>query len=91
MGQPKRPRKGSLQFWPRKRAAKFLPSANWKPIKGEGLLGFITYTAGMASVAIKDDTDKSMTQGKQLIVPATILEVPHMKIFSIRLHNGYYR
>ena len=42
-----RPRKGSLQFYPRKRAAKQIPSANWKPVTSaiseEGLLGFIGY------------------------------------------------
>jgi large subunit ribosomal protein L3 len=88
MAQPKRPRKGSLQYWPRKRAAKVLPSVNWKPVKGDGLLGFITYKAGMASVLIKDNTEKSMTQGKNLIVPATILEVPNMKIFSVRFYKN---
>ena len=36
-----RPRFGSLQFWPRKRARKYLPSVNWKPINSEGILGFI--------------------------------------------------
>ena len=36
------PRKGSLQFWPRKRANKFLPSVNWKAINSDKKLkGFI--------------------------------------------------
>ena len=85
------PRKGSLQFWPRKRASKFLPSANWNAINsvsGKGLKGFICYKAGMASGYIKDNTEHSMTKGKNIIVPVTILECPSMKIFSVRFYKN---
>ena len=84
-----RPRRGSLQFWPRKRAAKRTPSVNWKPIKSdsEGLLGFIGYKVGMATAIVKDSTAKSMTSGKRLTMPVTILEVPNMKVFSIRFYK----
>ncbi|MEI6731214.1 MAG: 50S ribosomal protein L3 [archaeon] len=85
---PTRPRWGSLQFWPRKRAAKFLPSANWKPVKGQGLLGLIAYKAGMATVIVKDNTEASMTKGKKMALPVTILEVPGMKIFSVRFYKN---
>ena len=48
MPTTKSPRKGSLQFWPRKRARKFLPSTNWSSINSEkGLKGFICYKVGM--------------------------------------------
>lgn len=89
MSTRSRPRAGSLQFWPRKRAAKVLPSANWRPIKSkeEGLLGFIAYKAGMSSVLVKDLTDKSMTQNKQMVIPVTILEAPSMKIYSVRFYK----
>jgi len=84
-----RPRHGSLQFYPRKRAAKILPSANWKPISSseDGLLGFLAYKVGMASVLIKDTTDKVLTSKKQVTMPATILEVPNMKILSVRFYK----
>jgi large subunit ribosomal protein L3 len=32
MGRKQGPRKGSLQFWPRKRSEKMLPSVNWTPV-----------------------------------------------------------
>ena len=84
----KSPRKGSLQFWPRKRAAKFLPSVNWNAIdSGKSLKGFICYKAGMASALVKDNTSDSMTKGKEITVPVTILECPGMKIFSVRFYN----
>lgn len=87
MGAPSRPRFGSLQYYPRKRAAKFLPRVNWsavKPNKEQGLLGFITYKVAMASAVVKDNTPDSMTKGKKIVVPVTILEAPNMKILSVR-------
>ncbi len=85
----KSPRKGSLQFWPRKRANKFLPRVNWNTINSEkALKGFICYKAGMVSVLVKDLSEDSMTKGKEIVVPATILECPAMKIFSIRFYKN---
>ncbi len=85
----KSPRKGSLQFWPRKRVKKFLPSVNWEAINsGNKLKGFIAYKAGMASALIKDTTPNSMTKDKQIIIPVTILECPSMKIFSTRFYKN---
>ena len=84
----KSPRKGSLQFWPRKRAAKFLPSVNWDAIhSGKNIKGFICYKAGMASAYVKDNTPNSMTKGQKIIVPVTILECPSLKIFSVRFYK----
>jgi len=91
MAPPHSPRKGSLQYWPRKRARKILPSPNWKAIKSDSqkkLNSFIAYKAGMASACVKDDTADSMTKGKKIIVPVTILECPSMKIFSVRLYKN---
>jgi large subunit ribosomal protein L3 len=88
MPTKKSPRKGSLQFWPRKRASKFLPRVNWNAINsGKSLKGFIGYKAGMTSIEIKDNTENSMTKGKKITIPATILECPSMKIFSIRFYK----
>ncbi len=83
-----RPRYGSLQFWPRKRAERFLPSVNWDAIKGDGLLGFIAYKVGMATATVKDSTPKSMTPGKKLAIPVTFLETPPVKIYSVRFYKS---
>jgi large subunit ribosomal protein L3 len=84
------PRRGSLQYWPRKRARKVLPSPNWDAIKTDShkLKGFIGYKAGMASAYVKDDTPDSMTKGKKIIVPVTIIECPPLKIFSVRFYKN---
>ncbi len=91
MSKKTRPRKGSLQYWPRKRATKFLPSVNWFVLKGKsekpGFLGFIAYKVGMASCVVKDSTEHSLTKNKRIIIPGTILETPAMKIFSVRFYK----
>ncbi len=87
MGAPSSPRHGSLQFWPRKRAGKIIPSVNWEPVKGEGILGFIGYKVSMASAVVKDNTEHSMTKGKRIVIPVTILETPNIKIFSVRFYK----
>ncbi len=92
MSKISRPRFGSLQYWPRKRADKFIPRVNWDPViqknsNSEGLMGFLSYKVGMASAVVKDDTDKSMTKGKKKVIPVTIMEVPKMKIYSVRLYK----
>ncbi len=86
------PRRGSLQFWPRKRANKFLPSVNWRAINKKnnkkGFLGFICYKAGMLSAYVKDLTPDSLTENKRIIIPITILECPPIKILSIRFYKN---
>ena len=81
------PRFGSLQYWPRKRAAKAVPQVNWNAVKGEGVLGLIAFKVGMASAIVRDKTDKSLTANKKITMPVTILEVPKLKLFSIRFYK----
>ncbi len=83
-------RSGSLQFYPRVRAAKVIPSVNWKPLSkdGVGFMGFVGYKVGMTSVWAKDDTENSMTKNKRIAVPATIIECPAMRIYSVRFYKG---
>ena len=82
-------RSGSLQFYPRVRAKKVIPNVNWKPVSkdGVGLMGFIGYKVGMISVSAKDGTEHSMTKGKKIAIPATVVECPTMKIYSVRFYK----
>jgi large subunit ribosomal protein L3 len=81
---------GSLQFYPRVRAKKVLPSVNWAPVSkdGVGVMGFIGYKVGMISAWVMDSTVDSLTKGKRIAVPATIVECPAMKIYSVRFYKG---
>lgn len=66
-----------------------MPRANWEAINSDKpLKGFICYKAGMVSVAVKDTTPHSMTKDKKIVIPATILECPPMKILSIRFYKN---
>ncbi len=90
MPKTSKPRGGSLQYWPRKRAERLLPSVNWKNIqdRGGGILGFVAYKAGMCRILAKDLTPNSMTKNKQIVLPATVLECPPLKIFSVRFYKN---
>jgi large subunit ribosomal protein L3 len=92
MAKLSRPRRGSLQYWPRKRAKKVLPSINWKGIlqknSSKKLLGFIGYKVGMMSAYVKDNTPDSMTKNKRIVIPVTIIECPPMKILSVRFYKN---
>jgi len=93
MSKNSRPRRGSLQFWPRKRATRLLGSVNWKalPVSSEkpGFLGFIVYKVGMASCFVKDNTEHSLTKGGKIAIPSTILEAPPVKIFAVRFYKHH--
>ena len=92
MGSTSRPRRGSLQYWPRKRAQKILPSVNWRGIgtknNSKKLMGFIGYKVGMKSAFVKDNTPDSMTKNKRISIPITIVECPPLKIFSVRFYKN---
>ncbi len=88
MGSKSSPRKGSLQFYPRKRAGKFLPRVNWLALSGTGLLGFIGYKAGMITAHVKDNTPNSLTKNKKISIPCTIVEIPPIKIYSVRFYKN---
>ena len=74
------------------RAEKFLPRVNWRPIpkknEKETVLGIIAYKVGMATAIVKDMAEKALSSGKQIPIPVTILEVPPMKIYTIRFYKN---
>jgi len=86
-----KPRSGSLQFYPRVRAAKPVANFTTFPKITDGAskpMEFFGYKAGMLHVMAKDLYDKSATYGHELRIPATIIEAPPMKIFGIRAYGN---
>lgn len=83
-------RKGSLQIYPRVRAKNIIPRANWDYVsrKEKGLMGFIGYKVGMVSLWVKDNTEHSMTKNKRISIPATIVECPTLRIYSVRFYKN---
>lgn len=83
----RKPRCGSLQFWPRKRSKRAysrLRSFNNKEAKPNLFAG---YKVGMTHLTIIDNRAKSDTKGEEITCPATIIECPPLKSASVRFYK----
>jgi len=80
MGKRAGPRRGSKAFYPKKRAKRIF--ATVKHFKGEGILGFAGYKAGMTHVIAQDNYDKSPSYGMSIFIPCTIIETPELSCFG---------
>lgn len=82
------PRKGSMQFWPRKRAKRaYARVRTYQNIEDAVPLGFAGYKVGMTHIAIIDNRPASMSKGQEIIFPATIIECPPLKVMGVRFYN----
>ncbi|WP_101294435.1 50S ribosomal protein L3 [Halegenticoccus soli] len=89
MPQPSRPRKGSLGYGPRKRAASEVPRIkSWPDDDGSpALQGFAGYKAGMTHVVMVNDESNSPREGMEESVPVTVVEVPAMRAVALRAYE----
>lgn len=89
MSEIHRPRRGSLAYSPRKRAKSQVPKYHsWPQHNGEPVLqGFAGYKVGMTHIVMVDDHAKSPSEGKEIMVPVTIVEIPAMVVIGIRLYR----
>jgi len=80
---PKRgkPRRGSLQYWPRKRARRIYPTTStWPETKETVPLGFAGYKAGMLNVIC-------IEKGKHIVRPVTVLDASPLFVCGFRLYQ----
>lgn len=92
MARHHQPRKGSVAFSPRKRAAKETPRIKSWPVADEPrLLGLAGYKVGMTHVMMVDNTKNSPTEGMEVSTPVTILEVPPVCVMGIRAYENTTR
>ena len=88
MAKARRPRKGSLQFHPRKRAKHHVARVrSWPASKEAKLLGFAAYKVGMTQAIFTDQRPNSATKGDTIAWPCTILECPPLRIAGIRYYK----
>ncbi len=88
MGKQSKPRAGSLAFWPRKRAKRIYPRVTtWPESDKTKIDGFAGYKSGMVHVSIVDNRKYSLTKGQEIIVPATILDCPPLKVHGLRAYE----
>ena len=90
MAKIHRPRRGSLAFSPRKRAKSEVPRVrSWSQEDKARMAGFAGYKAGMTHVIMIDDRPRSLTEGMEISVPVTVLEVPPMNVIAVRAYEKY--
>ncbi len=84
-----RPRRGSLQVWPRKRAKRsYARIRTWPKLDGTKLLAFIGYKAGMTHIIAKDTSPNTIYKNQLISVPVTIIECPPLKPLSLRFYKN---
>lgn len=89
MPSTKAPRRGSMQFWHRRRAKKPIARVrSWANSNEAKPLGFAGYKVGMASVIYTDNRPTSMTKGETIVTPVTIIECPAIKVASIIFYKN---
>jgi large subunit ribosomal protein L3 len=87
MPKTKRPRRGSLAFYPKKRARRIYPRIKTYPkIEKPKVLAFAAYKAGMRSVVLIDNDKNSPTYGQEISVPITVLDAPPLFVAGIRAY-----
>lgn len=85
MPKPKSPRHGSMQYWPRKRAAR--PHARLRSFSdSEGLQAIAGYKMGMTHVKAFDTHKHSPTKNEHVAIPVTIIECPPLRLYSVRAY-----
>ncbi|MFH1623283.1 MAG: 50S ribosomal protein L3 [Candidatus Aenigmatarchaeota archaeon] len=95
MPEVKKPRSGSLQFWPRKRAKRIYPHFSTYPptaFSGETaekprLLAFAGYKATMLHIMARDAKKGSATFGEDIRIPVTVLDCPAMVAVAVRAYK----
>ena len=92
MGHRKKsaPRRGSLAYKPRGRAASIVPTVRTWPelsIDKPSLLGFVGFKAGSIHVITVDDREKTPNFGKPVFNSATVLSVPTIFVYGIRAYG----
>ncbi len=92
MPKKSHPRRGSLAYTPKKRAPRPKPRIRaWPADISLRLLGFAGYKAGMTHVFMVDDRKGSLTEGQEICVPATVIDVPPLVICAVRLYGSTTR
>ena len=88
MGKAHKPRSGSLQVWPRKRAKRaYARIRAWATRNDAKPLGFAGYKVGMGHVTYTQTRSVSPNKGRIESKPVTIIECPPLKVMAV----AYYK
>jgi large subunit ribosomal protein L3 len=83
------PKRGSLAYLPRGRAASLVGRIRyWPPVEEKPtILAFFGVKAGMTHVLATDNRKGSMTFGKEVVIPATVIETPPVTVVGVRAYT----
>ncbi len=85
----KKPREGSLAFYPRKRAARIYPAITSYPeVEKPKVLGFAGYKVAMLHAIVVDNIKGSPSFGQEISIPVTVLDCPPLKTIGIRAYQN---
>ena len=89
MGSARHPRRGSMAYYPRKRAASPIPRIrSWPEIEeGPKIQGFAGYKVGMTHIFTIDWRKHTTTAGQEIWSPVTVIEVPPLKVAGVRFYE----
>jgi len=80
-------RRGSLEFWPHRRAKKLMPRVrHWPSSSAAVPLGIVGFKAGMTHI-MHIDNSESPSKGMEVMAPVTIIEVPNITVYGVRFYS----
>jgi large subunit ribosomal protein L3 len=83
------PKRGTLAYWPKKRAARIYPPLSIYPAVDKArLLDFAGYKAAMAHAIAMDSRKGSATFGQEITIPVTIIDCPPIKVVGLRVYKN---
>jgi large subunit ribosomal protein L3 len=89
MPSVKKPRDGSLGFYPKVRAARIYPVLSTYPKEDKPkVLGFAGYKVSMLHAIVVDSKKTSTSAGQEISVPVTVLECPPLKVIGLRAYQN---
>ncbi len=83
-------RKGSLEFWPHRRAQRQMPRVRtWPSVAEPSFQGFVGFKAGMTHLTMVDDSE-SPSKGTEVSRAVTVLEMPKIYLYGARAYKKDY-
>ena len=88
MPRKRKPRAGSMQFWPRVRAKRhYARVRSYKDSETAVVKGFAGYKVGMTHIQFNDPRKNSPTKGEIVNFPVTVVECPPIKVYGVRFYK----
>ncbi|MEM5804400.1 MAG: 50S ribosomal protein L3 [Candidatus Aenigmatarchaeota archaeon] len=89
MPMVRRPRRGSMGFFPRKRARREYPRVkSWPKASEAKPLGFAGYKAGMTHALVTETNPVSKLKGQAIAKAVTVIDCPPISVFGFRAYSS---